>query len=310
MSRRIGLVIFCIAAIASISLFTYNVYFSMHLPWTVSNELHSNGCSNSCTPPALSAVGTSAATPSPIPTPTSQASALPGYTLAWDDEFNGTQLDPSKWYAINSLGGNQQRGCCLDYSYSSLITPNQVQVHDGMLAITTERNTGGGAAYRTGAITTETLSGTPTYTFTYGRIDIRAKLPRGRGVWPAMWLLTSPATTPVSYEIDIMEMLGQDPHTLYQVVHHDGGREYCSDQGPDYSQAFHVFTLDWEPGKLTWAIDGQTLCTVTRYVPSQPMYIIINTALSDGSWGEAVNNSTPLPQTFEADYVRVYKRNS
>jgi beta-glucanase (GH16 family) len=307
MPRRRALVIFCIAAIASVSLFLYNAYFTLHLPFTVSNELNRNVCSNNCASPTLH----SSATPTLLPTPSNTPDPslmLPGYRLVWNDEFNGTQLDPSKWYVVNSLGSKQQQGCCLNYSYSSVITPDQAQVHDGMLTITTERNTGGGPAYKTGAITTETLSDIPTFTFTYGRIDIRARLPRGRGVWPAMWLVTSPATAPASYEIDIMEMLGEDPHTLYQVVHHGQDREYCSDKGPDYSQAFHIFTLDWEPGKLTWAIDGQTLCTATRLVPSQPMYIIINTALSDGNWGEAVSSSTPLPQTFKIDYVRVYKR--
>ncbi|MBO0793120.1 MAG: glycoside hydrolase family 16 protein [Ktedonobacteraceae bacterium] len=228
--------------------------------------------------------------------------------MAWHDEFNGTQLDSSKWFAINSLGDNRYQGCCLDYSYSSLISPNQLRVHDGMLTITTARNTTNGMAYKTGAITTETLSDTPTFTFTYGRIDIRAKLPRGRGVWPAMWLLTSPASAEVSYEIDMMEMLGEDPHTIYMVDHHNNDRQYCDFKGPDYSKGFHVFSFDWKPNKITWYVDGQNLCSTTRSIPNKAMYIIINTALSDGvAWGQAVNSSTPLPQTFDIDYVRVYK---
>lgn len=309
MSRRTGLLVLCVALVFALSIFAYNIYSSMHLPFFVSNALSNNTCNGgACS--TVHVTPTQEPTALPVtPTPTKSSLALPGYKLAWNDEFDGTQLDASKWYAINNAGGESQQSCCLDYSYSSLISPSQLQIHDGMLTIKTERSSGSGKAYKTGAITTETLSGTPTYTFTYGRIDIRAKLPAGKGVWPAMWLVTSPATVQVSYEIDMMEMLGQDPHTLYQVIHHSGNREYCQDKGPDYSQGFHVYTLDWEPGKLTWLVDGQTLCTVIHYVPSQPMYLIINTALSGGSgaWGAVVNSATPLPQTFDLDYVRIYK---
>lgn len=304
MSRRNGVIILCIGMVIAFSFFAYNLYFSSHFSLATGKRYVSSPCATHCTSSLVTSTPTSAADS----TPTAQSLDIPGYTLTWHDEFDGPQLDSSKWFAINSQGNYQQQICCLSYSYSSLISPNQLQVRDGMLTITTERNSGGGAAYRTGAITTETQSNTPTFTLTYGQIDVRAKLPTGRGVWPAMWLLTSPATAQISYEIDMMEMLGQDSHTLYQVVHHGDEKEYCSSTGPDYSQGFHVFGLDWEPGKLTWSIDGQTVCTATKYVPSQPMYLIINTALSDGSWGEAVNSSTPLPQTFDIDYVRVYKQ--
>lgn len=305
MPRRIGFAFLCIAGMIAVSLFAYNMYFFARSS-AARDALGSTVCNANCT----SSITPSSPDPAPKLTPTDSSTQLSGYKLVWNDEFDETQLDSSKWYAINNQGGKQQQACCLDYSYSSLTTPDQVQIHDGMLTITTERNMSGGAAYRTGAITTETRSDAPTFTFTYGRIDIRARLPKGRGVWPAIWLVTAPATVQVSYEIDLMEMLGQDPHTLYQVIHHYGDREYCSDQGPDYSQAFHVFSLDWEPGKLIWLIDGHAVCTVTRLVPSQPMYLIINTALSDGSWGEAVDSSTHLPQAFDIDYVRIYKQNS
>lgn len=303
MSRRTGLIILCIGMVIAFSFFTYNLYFSSHLSFATNNGYSGQTCTPHCNPSPIISASASPATP----TSTAQSLAIPGYTLMWHDEFTGNQIDASKWYAVNSQGGDPQQSCCLGYSYNSLISPDQLQVHDGMLTITTERNTSGGAAYRTGAITTETLNDAPTFSFTYGRIDIRAKLPSGRGVWPAMWLLTGPATAPASYEVDMMEMLGQDPHTLYEVVHHGDGREYCSSTGPDYSQGFHIFSLDWEPGKLIWSIDGQAVCTATKYVPSQPMYLIINTALSDGSWGEAVNSSTSLPQMFDINYVRVYK---
>ncbi len=299
MPRRIGFLIFCIAGILAISFSAYNIYFSAHLSLAAKST-----CSENCTQTSATRI----LPPTLTPTATTQSTALAGYTLTWDDEFQGHQLDSSKWYAVNNLGGNQQQGCCLGYTYSSVISPNQLHVHDGMLTITTNRNATNGKAYATGAITTETLSDTPTFTFTYGRIDIRAKLPAGKGVWPAMWLLTAPATTQVADEIDMMEMLGQDPHTFYTVNHYTGGRDYCSFTGPDYSQGFHVFSLDWEPNKLTWSVDGQVVCSATHHVPNQPMYLIINTAISNGQWGNPVNASTPLPQTFDINYVRVYKQ--
>lgn len=306
MSRRNGLLVFFAAGIIALSLFAYNIYFA---PRFSANK--GNGLQNTCT---VNCVQTQANTPveqTPLPvTPTStaQTTSIPGYKLVWNDEFNGTQLDTSKWYAINSAGSAKQQGCCLNYSYSTLISPKQLKVHDGMLTITTERNKTGGPAYRTGAISTETLGGASTVKFKYGKLSIRAKLPSGKGVWPAMWLLTSPAANPPPYEIDMMEMLGQDPHFIYMVIHHNDDRYYCTYKGPDYSQDFHVYTLDWEPGKLTWSIDGQVLCSTKQYVPSTSMYLILNTALSDGSWGDAVSNSTSLPQTFDIDYVRIYTK--
>jgi len=303
MSRRKEWLVFGITGIIVLSLFTYNIYASHFLSGP--KETIENVCATNCPRPHMVA---SAKSPAPSPTSTEQNPAITGYKLVWDDEFNETQIDTTKWYAVNSQGTKAQQGCCLSYSYNSLISPNQLQVHDGMLTITTSRSTTGGAAYQTGAITTETLTDTPTFTFTYGKLDIRAKLPAGNGVWPAMWLLTGPATAPADYEIDMMEMLGQDPHTIYMVIHHYDSRFFCTYKGPDFSQSFHDFTLDWEPGRLSWSIDGQVLCTTTDYVPSQPMYLILNTALSDGSWGDIVSSSTPLPQMFDIDYIRVYTK--
>jgi beta-glucanase (GH16 family) len=303
MTRRKELFIFGITGIIILALFTYNLYAAHFL--SAQREAVENVCTMNC---AHSHLAVSAKSPTPSPTSSDQNPSIAGYKLTWDDEFNETQLDTSKWYAVDSQGGKDQQGCCLNYSYNTLTSPNQLQIHDGMLTITTKRSTSGGPLYQTGAITTETLTDTPTFTFTYGKIDIRAKLPAGNGVWPAMWLLTGPATSPAAYEIDMMEMLGQDPHTIYMVVHHYDGRYYCTYKGPDFSQSFHDFTLDWEPGRLSWSIDGQVLCTTTSYVPTQPMYLILNTALSDGSWGDIVTGSTPLPQTFDIDYVRIYTK--
>lgn len=148
-------------------------------------------------------------------TGTTSPMTYPGYTLVWNDEFSGTSLDGSAWnYEIgNGSGGwgNNE----LEYYTNS---PKNVFVSNGNLIIEARKEAIGGFNYSSGRLTTQNKKA-----FTFGRIDIRAKLPKGKGIWPALWMLGSNINTvgwPASGEIDIMELLGHEPAKSYATLHY------------------------------------------------------------------------------------------
>jgi beta-glucanase (GH16 family) len=112
------------------------------------------------------------------------------------------------------------------------------------------------------------------------------------------------------YEIDIMEMLGHEPNKIY-LTHHWLGwipQQYTGTYvGPDYSEAFHTFTVEWEPGKITWFIDGIERYSSTSHVQSTPAYLYLNTAVG-GNWPGSPDETTMFPQFHDIDYVRVYQK--
>lgn len=187
------------------------------------------------------------------------------------------------------------------------MSPGNVQVSGGMLRIITEARHCGTRAYVSGA-----LNSANKFDFLYGRVDIRARLPRGQGIWPAFWMLTydypDQAAWDTAHEIDIMEMLGNDPHTIYTTLHwHDYNDDHqCYYSGDDYSRDFHTYSIIWTASAVRWFIDGQQVCDATEGVPTLPMYLLIDTAVG-GGWPGNPDATTPFPQFLDIDYVRVYK---
>jgi beta-glucanase (GH16 family) len=169
----------------------------------------------------------------------------------------------------------------------------------------------------------------------YGRFEIRARLPAGKGLWPAHWLypqnrdwaterLMSQAVTnglerlipearPWYTEIDIMEYLGHETNILYGTLHYhtfDGQKKSNSGKWRgdcDYSKDFHVYALEWEPDVMRWFIDGHLIHSTTNGIPHAPHYLILNTAVG-GAWPGNPNETTVFPQYHDVDYVRVYQR--
>jgi hypothetical protein len=137
--------------------------------------------------------------------------------------------------------------------------------------------------------------------FSYGYFEMRAKLPKGQGIWPAFWL-----TNDSTLEIDAMEMLGHEPNKVYMTLHRNGsqvqGRSYT---GPDYSAGFHTFGVDWQPTYVKWYLDGVLAATYSGAMPSDPLYICLNTAVG-GAWPGSPTASTAFPVEYNVDYVRVY----
>jgi beta-glucanase (GH16 family) len=139
--------------------------------------------------------------------------------------------------------------------------------------------------------------------FTYGFYETRMKVPAGQGIWPAAWAFPEDNIGPS--ELDLAEVLGNDPTTNYMTVHFNGGDAQEASTGVDLSADFHVFGMDWQPDHVSWFIDGKLARTDylnPSNIPSKPMYAV------GGAWPGAPDATTPTVSQMDIDYVRVWKR--
>lgn len=242
--------------------------------------------------------------------------SYPGYTLAWADEFNNAPLNSSWWSNQNGDGcpnlcgwGNNE----LEY-YTD--RPENLFFQDGALIIEARPESYSGKNYTSSKILTAGKK-----TFKYGRIDIRARLPLGKGIWPALWLLPQDnvyGNWPRSGEIDMMEGIGE-ANKVYGTIHYGPGpgstqtsRNYTLPSG-NFGDAFHVFSLEWKQDQIKWIVDGNTYSTVNRadigslnWPFNEQFYLIFNLAVG-GNWPGNPDATTRFPQWLIVDYIRVYQ---
>jgi beta-glucanase (GH16 family) len=241
------------------------------------------------------------------------------WTMIFHDEFNGTVLDTTKWTTcyFNFTVGN---GCGHNQGELELYQPDEVSASNGTLKLRAERRTtlasnGRIYHYTSGMISTgpTTLNSKETrFAFQYGYMEMRAKVPDGKGFWPAFWTLPVDLSWPP--EIDVFEILGNAPHIINMHYHYptangvdgDSGAEWA---GPDFSAGWHTYAVDWEPDAITWYVDGieRRRYTDTSHIVSKPMYLIANLAVG-GDWPGPPDSTTRFPGYFEIDYVRVWQR--
>jgi beta-glucanase (GH16 family) len=234
---------------------------------------------------------------------------MSGKDLIFDDEFNETSIDQTRWHVTNRADHSNQG---LEY-----YLPGNVSVSDGQLVLKSERGPYGGQPYTSAEISTSWR-----FSFTYGKVEIRAREPRsGKGIWPALWMIGDDCNDYFCYwptgganEVDIVEQVNE-PYTLRMNAHYgikrgvDIGSHACIYRNStDYSADFHIYTFTWQPGGiLTWSVDGVQRCQ--RKAPgyfNTPMHIVISTAVG-GGWPGNPDASTPFPQYQSIDYVRVYQ---
>lgn len=231
-----------------------------------------------------------------------------GYTLVWSDEFSGTSLDASAWN--QETGNNNGNNHELQYYTNS---PKNTFVSDGNLIIEARKETISTFNYTSGRMTTQNKKA-----FKYGRIDIRAKLPVGKGLWPALWMLGTNITSvswPACGEIDIMELVGTYPGKVYSTLHWQNagshasyGLEYSLASG-DFSQQFHVFTTIWTKDNIKSYVDDKlyfTMTTTNIAAFNAEQFFIFNVAVG-GDWPGSPDASTTFPQRMFVDYVRVFQ---
>ncbi|HEX3699388.1 MAG TPA: glycoside hydrolase family 16 protein [Phenylobacterium sp.] len=219
----------------------------------------------------------------------------------WRTTFrDGQSADP---FDIRTIRGNKEVELYVDPEFQHLgLDP--FRVRGGMMEITADRAPERARAalrdyrYVSGVMTTQ-----PSFSQTYGYFEMRAKLPSGKGVWPAFWLVRQDLSWPP--EVDIMESIG-NPAEYYATLHaHD-----LQDPGtkiPISPDGFHVFAVGWDPKDIVWFVDGREVKRMaTPPDMHKPMYMIANLALG-GDWAGYPDASTPFPATFRIDYIRAYR---
>lgn len=247
---------------------------------------------------------------------------LEGYTLLWNDEFNGDSLNEEIWrYEKHAPGWVNAE--LQEYTDST----ENTFVKDGRLIIKAlkTQTEAGKDYYTSGKITTRGLKD-----FMYGKVVARAKVPEGQGLWPAFWMMPSKENTygswPVCGEIDIMEVLGHNTSTTHGTIHY--GEPHAQQQGTyvltegSFSDSFHEFCVEWEPGEMRFYVDGNLYHTVNDWFSEKPyvkaydypapfnqdFYVQLNLAVG-GTWPGDPDETTDFDNAeFEVDYVRVYQK--
>jgi beta-glucanase (GH16 family) len=234
--------------------------------------------------------------------------------LVWSDEFNYTGLpDSVKWgYDVGGHGwGNHE------LQYYTKARRENARVENGHLVIEARKESMNGKEYSSARLTTKGRGD-----WTYGRIDVRAKLPKGVGTWPAIWMLGSvtPLKWPDDGEIDIMEHVGYDQGVVHASIHckkyyHSiGTQKTATTRVPDCSEAFHVYSLEWDAENISILVDNKPYfhfrnehSDATAWPFDKPFHLLLNIAVG-GDWGGQKGvDASVYPQQMLVDYVRVYQ---
>tara|TARA_R110000850_G_scaffold9033_28_gene33396 strand:+ start:3709 stop:4488 length:780 start_codon:yes stop_codon:yes gene_type:complete len=226
------------------------------------------------------------------------------WELSFVDEFDGSKLDYDRWMPKDPWGSvrnDELQGYVLKAFHQE----------GGILKIRCEDEPsfydGQKLDYRSGIMTT-----TGKFSQQFGRFEIRCRVPGGKGLWPAFWLLPEPPSWPP--EIDVLEILGEESDRVYFSNHWVDPRNPKGDskavtgdyKGPDFSAEFHVFSVIWESEEIRWYVDGVLRHRSSEHVPQEPMFMLVNLAV--GGWAKHPDATTVFPADFEIDYVKVWSR--
>jgi len=259
------------------------------------------------------------------------------WKLVWSDEFDRPGLpDPARWNYETGYLRNHER------QFYTRARQENARVENGLLIIEARKErypipgsnikgktrgkgrTGSGREYADYTSASLTTSGKASWTF--GRIEVRAKLPTGRGTWPAIWTLGTnihEVGWPRCGEVDIMEFVGFQPRVIHANIH---TAKYNHNKGngkgdritvADASEAFHVYAIEWDARKIDFFVDGRKYFTYANertgrdaWPYDQPQYLILNLAIG-GDWGGQKGiDDRIFPQVYAIDYVRVYQQSS
>ena len=237
------------------------------------------------------------------------------WKLAWSDEFNYQGLPDTAAWSFETYGNTRGWGNNEKQFYTDRDTLNAF-VSNGTLKITARQAPAENKDYTSARISTAKKA-----VFQYGKFEIRAKLPAGRGTWPAIWMLNNDKSIkwPACGEIDIMEHVGYDKDTIHGTIHTEAYNHIKGTQkgktiyiASPYDQ-FHVYAIEWTKDKIDFMMDGKVYNSfanehksVNEWPFNQPFYLILNLAIG-GNWGGRQGIDPAIfPATMEVDYVRVY----
>ena len=258
--------------------------------------------------------------PGPGPTDPTEPTDSATWTLVWSDEFDGASLDLTKW--TPQLGDGCDLGIC-GWGNNELqwYQAENAVVADGLLTITAREESAGGKQYTSARLRTYRKGD-----WTYARVEARARLPVGQGLWPAIWMLPTDDVYggwAASGEIDIMELVGDEPATVHGTLHYGGtwpnnrssGDSFTLSSGT-FADDFHTFAIEWEEGVIRWFVDGELYQTQRQWSTDVAPYpapfderfhLLVNVAVG-GNWPGNPDASTTFPKTLEIDWIRVYQR--
>ncbi|MFD2202504.1 glycoside hydrolase family 16 protein [Shivajiella indica] len=241
-----------------------------------------------------------------------------GYQMVWNDEFEGNTLSED-W--VFEIGDGCPALCGWGNNELQYYRRENTEVRDGYLIIKALQENFGGKNFTSSRIKTQGKK-----SFKYGRIDIRAALPKGQGLWPALWMLGDNITEvgwPFCGEIDIMEMVGgsQDgkDNTVHGTVHWASNGNWANyggskrlDQGI-LNDKFHVFSIVWDEGKIVWLLDNVAFHEIDTTPQDlnefrESFFFLFNVAVG-GNWPGSPDGTTEFPQQMAVDYVRVFQKN-
>jgi beta-glucanase (GH16 family) len=245
---------------------------------------------------------------SPTPVPEGHRDV---WELIWQDEFEGETVNTENWLFNTGASGWGNN----EWQYYTDRTEN-ARIEDGVLVIEARQENFLGSKYTSARMITQYL-----HTWTYGRVDARIKLPTGKGVWSAFWMLGEDIDKigwPGCGEIDIMENIGE-PNTIYGTLHglgYAGGDGIGTSHtlpGTALNQDFHIYAVEWEPEEIRWYLDDDLFQVLSaadlpgKWVYDHPFFIILNLAIG-GNWPGYPDGTTVFPQRLYIDYVRVYRQ--
>jgi beta-glucanase (GH16 family) len=243
-----------------------------------------------------------------------------GYSLVWSDEFNGPTIDLNNWnyqtgdgtdYGLPAGWGNNEKQI-----YTDIVDNSSIMDEDGSSILAINALEDGSGGYTSARLTTKGL-----FSVRFGRIDIRAKVAEGQGLWSAIWMLGDNIDSigwPGCGEVDILEVLGHESSVGYNSLHYTNGekkhgesRQEVELTGGSFSEGYHVFSLVWSPETIAFMLDG---------IESEPLpvgtdmkeflrgfYLIVNVAVG-GNWPGDPDGTTVFPQSMMVDYIRVFSK--
>ena len=272
-------------------------------------------------PQLFAAAGLLAVAASTVPV-FAQCVEIENCQLVWSDEFNGTEVDPTRWSFM--LGDGTEVGLPSGWGNGELqwYTDQNATVADGVLTITARKDNPQPGFQYSSARLRSIYKGD----WTYGRKEMRARMPIGKGTWPAFWMLPTDRSYggwAASGEIDIMEYIGSRPSDIFGTIHYGGewprntyaGHEYTLPTGI-FHDDFHVFAIEWEEGEIRWYMDDVHYGTATSWNTENgefpapfnvDFHLLLNLAVGGNLPGFPGSN-TRFPQEYVIDYVRVYQQ--
>jgi len=251
-----------------------------------------------------------------------------GWRLEWSDEFDGESINPAVWTFEEGWKRNNE------LQYYTVARQENARIEDGKLVITAQKERWPNRFYDPSVPTNDIKKGRAeaSYTsaslftkgkldFQYGRLEVRAKIPKGLGTWPAIWMCGTKQRWPKCGEIDVMEAVGHRPGRIYATTHwadSETGKHVQKQGHIDAAPAngFHVYAVEWDENRIDYFYDGEKyhsqevsgLTDKDGFNPfRQPHYLRLNLAFGGGWGGRMGVDDTILPVRYEIDYVRLYK---